>query len=280
MTDVKNIIIFKKREFKGKKFREDAFKRSEDCLSDEEVSSKLISEIKAEQIFRKRRLVMENMEGMSNKAGYLSAVIGNGGPGNEDIGYTMGSQFATQGTGSSSGPVTHEKIMEEYVSNKIQLLTGESKVKEIKPLTDEDRLYIVPDDIRALDGKGGQERNADKEENSGSMLAWNTGIAEVALPIEFKMRNIEETEKAKKALEEAKKVRTVRSNAENVLAGCRFMRPELKSRVPVASATPSTYQGDASGQNTSKAGVPRPPREKSNDDFVMDKFKKRQRRFN
>lgn len=36
-------------------------------------------------------------------------------------------------------------------------------------------------------------------------MSWNAGIAEVALPIEYKIRNIEETEAAKQQLENEKK---------------------------------------------------------------------------
>jgi len=35
----------------------------------------------------------------------------------------------------------------------------------------------------------------------GAPIAWNTGIAEVALPIQYKLKNIEQTEKARKVFE-------------------------------------------------------------------------------
>lgn len=44
----------------------------------------------------------------------------------------------------------------------------------------------------------------DEGVGEGAPIAFNTGIAEVALPIEVKLRNIEETEKARKMMESSK----------------------------------------------------------------------------
>lgn len=52
---------------------------------------------------------------------------------------------------------------------------------------------------RAWQGKKGGEGEGTVSE--GGPIAYSTGIAEVALPIEFKLRNIEATERAQQALE-------------------------------------------------------------------------------
>ncbi|KAL3849413.1 hypothetical protein ACJIZ3_011295 [Penstemon smallii] len=55
----------------------------------------------------------------------------------------------------------------------------------------EDELYKIPDHLKV-------KRRSSEE----SSTQWTTGIAEIQLPIEYKLRNIEETEAAKKLLQE------------------------------------------------------------------------------
>ncbi|KAF2309165.1 hypothetical protein GH714_000976 [Hevea brasiliensis] len=55
----------------------------------------------------------------------------------------------------------------------------------------EDELYKIPEHLKV------KRRNSEE-----SSTQWTTGIAEVQLPIEYKLRNIEETEAAKKLLQE------------------------------------------------------------------------------
>jgi Hepatocellular carcinoma-associated antigen 59 len=47
-------------------------------------------------------------------------------------------------------------------------------------------------------------------------IAWNTGIAEVDLPIDVKLRNIEETRRAKTAFEQSQKSRADRYHSNNL----------------------------------------------------------------
>lgn len=55
----------------------------------------------------------------------------------------------------------------------------------------EDELYKIPDHLKV------RKRNSEE-----SSTQWTTGIAEIQLPIEYKLKNIEETEAAKKFLHE------------------------------------------------------------------------------
>lgn len=55
----------------------------------------------------------------------------------------------------------------------------------------EDELYKIPEHLKV------KQRNSEE-----SSTQWTTGIAEIQLPIEFKLKNIEETEAAKKLLQE------------------------------------------------------------------------------
>ncbi|XP_010474646.1 PREDICTED: uncharacterized protein C9orf78 homolog [Camelina sativa] len=63
---------------------------------------------------------------------------------------------------------------------------GENELKRV-----EDELYKIPDHLKVK-----------KRSSEESSTQWTTGIAEVQLPIEYKLKNIEETEAAKKLLQE------------------------------------------------------------------------------
>ncbi|KAJ0111165.1 hypothetical protein Patl1_00750 [Pistacia atlantica] len=65
----------------------------------------------------------------------------------------------------------------------------------------EDELYKVPEHLKV------KKRNSEE-----SSTQWTTGIAEVQLPIEYKLKNIEETEAAKKLLQEKRLMGRSKSN--------------------------------------------------------------------
>nr|XP_043610618.1 protein COP1 SUPPRESSOR 2 [Erigeron canadensis] len=75
----------------------------------------------------------------------------------------------------------------------------------------EDELYKIPEHLKV------KRRNSEE-----SSTQWTTGIAEIQLPIEFKLKNIEETEAAKKLLQEKR----------------------LTGRAKTDSAIPSSYSAD------------------------------------
>ncbi|KAL8147883.1 hypothetical protein AgCh_005275 [Apium graveolens] len=77
----------------------------------------------------------------------------------------------------------------------------------------EDELYKIPEHLKV------KRRNSEE-----SSTQWTTGIAEIQLPIEYKLRNIEETEAAKKLLQEKR------------LIG--------RSRTKTDSSIPSSYSAD------------------------------------
>ncbi|KAI7752131.1 hypothetical protein M8C21_012459 [Ambrosia artemisiifolia] len=75
----------------------------------------------------------------------------------------------------------------------------------------EDELYKIPEHLKV------KRRNSEE-----SSTQWTTGIAEIQLPIEFKLKNIEETEAAKKLLQEKR----------------------LMGRAKTESTIPSSYSAD------------------------------------
>lgn len=70
-------------------------------------------------------------------------------------------------------------------------LAGDGQDAAADAKSAEDELYKIPEHLKV--------KQSALDEGSS---AWTTGIAEVALPIDFKLKNIEETEAAKKALQQ------------------------------------------------------------------------------
>lgn len=136
----------------------------------------------------------------------------------------------------------------------------------------EEELYKIPDHLRV------KKRNSEE-----SSTQWTTGIAEVQLPIEYKLKNIEETEAAKKLLHEKRfvgKPKTDSSspwshNADYFQRGkdyaekLRREHPELyKDRGPEDHG-----MGSRPGDNNADHGR----RLAATDEFMLERFRKRER---
>ncbi|KAI3850844.1 hypothetical protein MKW92_015392 [Papaver armeniacum] len=96
-------------------------------------------------------------------------------------------------------------IEQEMAKNKGKQIEDVDKVEnDLKRA--EDELYVIPDHLKV------KKRNLEE-----SSTQWTTGIAEVQLPIEYKLRNIEETEAAKKLLQEKRLAGRTKMRAGNAL---------------------------------------------------------------
>ncbi|KAJ0052940.1 hypothetical protein Pint_00732 [Pistacia integerrima] len=137
----------------------------------------------------------------------------------------------------------------------------------------EDELYKVPEHLKV------KKRNSEE-----SSTQWTTGIAEVQLPIEYKLKNIEETEAAKKLLQEKRLMGRTKSefsipssySADYFQRGrdyaekLRREHPELYkdrgSQDDGAGARPTDNGTDAAGS-----------RQAATDEFMLERFRKRER---
>lgn len=84
-----------------------------------------------------------------------------------------------------------ESHMEAFIREQMQKRLGKDANEAAasgSQMHPEDELYAVPSDLQG---------QSTKAQDPG---AWATGIVEVALPVEYKMQNIEETEAAKRRL--------------------------------------------------------------------------------
>lgn len=93
-----------------------------------------------------------------------------------------------------------DPLMKKYIDEEMARRRGKApKVEEEENdplqerLRDEEDLYHVPDNLKVPIKSG----------DAGELAGWGAGIQEVPLSMEYKLKNIEETEAAKKALLEA-----------------------------------------------------------------------------
>lgn len=112
---------------------------------------------------------------------------------------------------SGANPIAHEKIMEQYIKDKMgvsdESSSSSTSDKGKAVLTADDELYRLPDEIR-MAGQVPTAAMADAPklgvDDESAMTSMSISIAEVALPIGFKLRNMEETEQARQKLENNK----------------------------------------------------------------------------
>ncbi|CAK9311428.1 unnamed protein product [Citrullus colocynthis] len=137
----------------------------------------------------------------------------------------------------------------------------------------EDELYKIPEHLKV------KRRNSNE-----SSTQWTTGIAEVQLPIEFKLKNIEETEAAKKLLQEKRFVGRSKSefsipssySADYFHRG-RDYAEKLRREHPELYKDRS-LQDDGSGSKPTDTGTEAAgQRQAATDEFMLERFRKRER---
>eukprot|EP00639_Heterosigma_akashiwo_P017018 CAMPEP_0206385430 /NCGR_PEP_ID=MMETSP0294-20121207/15262_1 /ASSEMBLY_ACC=CAM_ASM_000327 /TAXON_ID=39354 /ORGANISM="Heterosigma akashiwo, Strain CCMP2393" /LENGTH=297 /DNA_ID=CAMNT_0053836123 /DNA_START=20 /DNA_END=910 /DNA_ORIENTATION=+ len=107
----------------------------------------------------------------------------------------MEGQFTGQVAGKDKQQEMHEKLLDDYIQEQMGTKKEEEKAPE---LGEEDKLYLLPNELKPES----TAENLEEAVEAGAPLAYNTGIAEVTLPMEFKLQNIERTEKLRQLLQE------------------------------------------------------------------------------
>ncbi|KAL7246923.1 hypothetical protein ACSBR2_001936 [Camellia fascicularis] len=137
----------------------------------------------------------------------------------------------------------------------------------------EDELYKIPEHLKV------KRRNSEE-----SSTQWTTGIAEVQLPIEFKLKNIEETEAAKKLLQEKRRMGRMKTESSipasysadyfqrgrDYAEKLRRDHPELYKERGVEDTGQESRPTDS---GTDAAGR----RQAATDEFMLERFRKRER---
>ncbi|KAL0431160.1 UNVERIFIED_CONTAM: protein COP1 SUPPRESSOR 2 [Sesamum radiatum] len=135
----------------------------------------------------------------------------------------------------------------------------------------EDELYKIPEHLKV--------KRRSSQENS---TQWTTGIAEVQLPIEFKLRNIEETEAAKKLLQEKRFVG--RAKAESSIPSsfsADFFQHGKDYAEKHRKEHPQLYKDKSADGPESRHADSVPDaasrRQAATDEFMLERFRKRER---
>ncbi|KAK3151732.1 hypothetical protein QOZ80_3AG0249790 [Eleusine coracana subsp. coracana] len=175
-----------------KNFRKRSIEADADDRSDDEDTRRVaLEEIKYMQKLRERKLGIPADPVAASTNG--SSVHARGSGGSSVAGEAEKEDLVLQDTFAQETAVTIEDPnMLRYVETQLAKKRGKMiDVGNGEEKDHVDELYTVPDHLKVK-----------KKNSEESSTQWTTGIAEVQLPIEYKLRNIEETEAAKKMLQE------------------------------------------------------------------------------
>ncbi|VVA89712.1 unnamed protein product [Arabis nemorensis] len=264
---------FRKRNFEEEEEEDD---QSKAAISDEEENRRLVlEEVKFLQKQRERKLGVPVLSTAQNSIGKVKAVEKVEAEGEKEE-LVLQDTFAQETAVLIEDPNMVKYIEQELAKKRGKNLDDAEEVEnELKRV--EDELYKIPDHLKVK-----------KRSSEESSTQWTTGIAEVQLPIEYKLKNIEETEAAKKLLQEKRLMGRPKSEfsipssysadyfqrGKDYAEKLRREHPELyKDRGPRADgegAKPSS----SSNTNAADSGK---DRQAATDQIMLERFRKRER---
>ncbi|KAH8094946.1 hepatocellular carcinoma-associated antigen 59-domain-containing protein [Cristinia sonorae] len=166
-----------------------------------------------------------------------------------------------------------DKHMMAYIEENMKLRRGgaQEQPKDEGPLDPYTELFRNAGKAKAKD-----EKKEKEEGNVTNSLAMLTAIPEVDLGMDTRLKNIEETEKAKRAVAEERK-QPKKSNDEEHLASTRFYQPNLRAKSDADILRDAKLE--AMGLQPEEHEHRRPDRvQMATDEMVMERFKKRMRK--
>ncbi|CAH2039153.1 unnamed protein product [Thlaspi arvense] len=265
-----------KRNFRKRNFEEEEEDdQSKAEISDEEEKRRLaLEEVKFLQKQRERKLGISALSTAQNSTGKLKAVEKTEVEGEKEE-LVLQDTFAQETAVLIEDPNMVKYIEQELAKKRGRSLDDAEEVEnELKRV--EDELYMIPDHLKVK-----------KRSSEESSTQWTTGIAEVQLPIEYKLKNIEETEAAKKLLQEKRLMGRPKSefNIPSSYSADYFQRgkdyaeklrrehPELyKERGPQADGQGAKPSSSNNGAADSGKG-----RQAATDQIMLERFRKRER---
>ncbi|KAK9281596.1 hypothetical protein L1049_004499 [Liquidambar formosana] len=137
----------------------------------------------------------------------------------------------------------------------------------------EDELYKIPEHLKV------KRRNSEE-----SSTQWTTGIAEVQLPIEYKLKNIEETEAAKRLLQDKRLMGRTKTefSIPSSYSADYFQRgkdyaEKLRREHPELYKDRGAQDNGAGSRSTDTSTDAAGRREAATDQFMLERFRKRER---
>lgn len=167
--------------------------------------------------------------------------------------------------------------MLKYVEQELAKRRGKNLDTENEAENDvksaEDELYKIPDHLKV------KRRNSEE-----SSTQWTTGIAEVQLPMEYKLRNIEETEAAKKLIQEKRLMSHTKteSRVPSSYTADYFQRwkdhADKLKKDNVELYKDKDIKGNSLESKTGETGKESAvQREAATDEFMLERFRRRER---
>jgi len=168
-----------------------------------------------------------------------------------------------------------DKHMMAYIEENMKLRRGtqEDDKKDHGPADPYAELFRVTDRYKA-----GQEKPEQEEGSVTNSLSMLTAIPEVDLGMDTRLKNIEETEKAKRMVAEERKDRKKVSNDEEHLAASRFYRPNLKTKSDADILRDAKLEAMGMPPEQQERRHRHDKAQMATDEIVMERFKKRMRK--
>ncbi|KAF3787386.1 Uncharacterized protein EJ110_NYTH12173 [Nymphaea thermarum] len=164
------------------------------------------------------------------------------------------------------------KYVEQELAKKRGKNVGTTDQAEKEAKRAEDQLYIIPEHLKV------KRRNSEE-----SSTQWTTGIAEVQLPIEYKLRNIEETEAAKKLLQDKQLAGRTKSDSSipSSFSADYFQRGRDYAE-KLRRDHPELYKDRGANEGrrafkSSENNVDGGQRQAATDELMLERFRKRER---
>ncbi|KAL1533159.1 Protein COP1 SUPPRESSOR 2 [Salvia divinorum] len=161
-------------------------------------------------------------------------------------------------------------VEQELAKKRGKNIDAENQVEnEVKRA--EDELYKIPEHLKV------KKRSSEEQSTQ-----WTTGIAEIQLPIEYKLKNIEETEAAKKLLQERRLVsRTKLDSSIPASFSADFFQHGKDYAEKLRKDHPEPYKGakeiDVEAKKQDSVADVAGRRQAATDELILDRFRKRER---
>ncbi|KAG8968541.1 hypothetical protein FRC03_006941 [Tulasnella sp. 419] len=166
-----------------------------------------------------------------------------------------------------------DKHMMAYIEDNLRALRGETS----NPEKSKEEVYDPHAELFRVDDKYKSIKKESEEGNVTNSMAMLTAIPEVDLGMDVRLKNIEETEKAKRMIADNKKEKRSQGDDEGHLASARFYRPHQQAH----SDNDALKNAKLEAMGLPPEHEPRRNKDRKDvatDDVVMERFKKRMRR--
>jgi len=257
----------------GKRFRKRSAPDSDtEQLEDDEEIRSTLEEVKFLQKQRERRPgVVANQLALPG-GGVNPKVVEKGEGEGEKEELVLQDTFAQETAVTVEDPNMLKYIEQEMAKKRgreLGIVTEEVKAPE-------DDLYITPEHLKV------RRRNGEE-----SSTQWTTGIAEVQLPIEYKLKNIEETEAAKKQLQDKRSFvgrgRTQSSIPASYSAD--YFQRGREYAEKLRSEHPEGFKNKGGGDGAGRGSIDTSSetldvgnrRQAATDEIMLERFRKRER---